>query len=33
MKDRREHLALFELGCADLKLIERSLNSEDFTVF
>ncbi len=31
MKDRREHLALFELGCADLKLVERNLNDEEIS--
>jgi HEPN domain-containing protein len=29
MKNRREHFALFELGCADFKLVERNLDDEE----
>lgn len=31
MKDRKEHLVLFELGCADLKLVERNLDDEEIS--
>jgi len=29
MKNKREHFALFELGRADLKLVERNLDDEE----
>lgn len=29
MKARKEHVALFELGCDDLKLVEKNVGDED----
>ena len=31
MNNKREHLNLFELGCADLKLVERNLDDKEIS--
>lgn len=31
MKAREEHVALFELGCDDLKLVEKNVGDEDIS--
>lgn len=31
MKAREEHVALFELGCDDLKLVEKNMGDEDIS--
>ena len=31
MNNKREHLSLFELGCGDLKLVEKNLDDEEIS--